>query len=60
MKTEKKNYGRYIADGHSRKEIDLHNEVIVKLQSLADKKGWKLKPYMEYVLTQKSNIVKNK
>jgi macrodomain Ter protein organizer (MatP/YcbG family) len=45
-------------NNHTKKQIELHNEVIEKLQVLAKKKGWKLKPYMEYVLEKKSEIVK--
>lgn len=46
------------AKNSKRKEIELHNEVIIKLQQLADKKGWKLKPFMEKVLIKESNKVK--
>lgn len=38
-----------------RKEVKLQKEIIEKLQKLADKKGWKLKPFMEKVLIKESS-----
>lgn len=43
-----------VKENHTRKDVDLHNDVIKALQELADKKGWKLKPFMEKVLTKES------
>lgn len=43
---------------HTRKDVDLHKEVIKALQQLADKKGWKLKPFMEKVLIKESQKIK--
>lgn len=39
---------------HQRKEVELSNEVIAKLQILADKKKIKLKPFMERVLIREA------
>lgn len=41
-----------------RKEIWLHPKVMEMLQTLADKKQWSLKQYMEWVLIKDANKVK--
>jgi hypothetical protein len=41
--------------GVKRKEVRLGNEVIYKLQQLANKRQWSLKQYMEWVLTKESS-----
>lgn len=46
------------AKSHQRKEVELHNEIIAKLQQLADKKKYKLKPFMESVLIKEANKAK--
>lgn len=38
-----------------RKEVNISEEVIKKLQKKADKMGMKLKNYLEYVLTALAN-----
>lgn len=38
-----------------RKEVHLHVTVVGRLQTLADKKGWSLKQYMEWVLMKDSS-----
>lgn len=42
------------AKSHQRKEVELSNEVIAKLQKLADKKKIKLKPFMERLLIREA------
>lgn len=37
-----------------RKEVWLHVTVTGRLQALADRKGWSLKQYMEWVLAKES------
>jgi len=39
----------------NRKEVWLHDSVIERLQSLADKKKWSLKQFMETTLIRESN-----
>lgn len=47
-------YIRVMAKEGIRKEVFLNSKTIDVLQSLADKKKWHLKVYMEYVLTREA------
>jgi hypothetical protein len=42
-------------DKLQRKEVWLHITSVGRLQTLATKKGWSLKQYMEWVLTKESS-----
>jgi hypothetical protein len=42
-------------EGLKRKEVWLHVTVVGRLQTLATKRGWSLKQYMEWVLARESS-----
>jgi hypothetical protein len=43
-----------VKKGYIRKDVELHPDIIERLQILADKKKWKLKLYMEETLNKES------
>lgn len=44
-----------MSDDKKRKEVQLDNDTIILLQSQANKKGRKLKNYMEHILREKAH-----